>query len=266
MSQAIMGRLRPYLISTASVVQRVLLPLGLRASRRINGRKIAFDPATDVGMQLLTTGRFEPDAIAQCAAYIQPDSWVLDIGANIGVHAVQFADLAPQGKIVCLEPARSTFNFLLRNVGSLANVIPLNAALSDTSGVQDFFVAADDAYSGLKDTQRKRIVRQESVACFRADDLLLPLLAGHRVDLIKIDVEGFELHVLRGMAALIAKYRPVIFCEIFGGEHSNPDPQGTVAYAVSLGYDAFVLSEGRLAPVTVHDDRYYNYFFIPPQR
>ena len=266
MEQSKLQRLRPYLLSTASVVQRVLLPFGLRASRRVNGRKIAFDPATDIGMQLLATGSFESDAITQCATYIRPESWVLDIGANIGVHAVQFADLAPQGKVICLEPARSTFGLLLRNVGSLANVIPLNAALAETNGIQDFFVAADNAYSGLKDTRRKRVVRQESVACFRADDLLLPLLSGHRVDLIKIDVEGLEMQVLRGMAALIEKYRPVIFCEIFGGAHSNPDPQATVAYGVSLGYDAFVLSEGRLVSATVHDDRLYNYFFVPARR
>src|SRR5262249_40886618 len=160
--------------------------LGLRMSRRIGNHRIRFDPATDIGMQLLAIGRFEPDAIAQCAKHIRPQSVVLDIGANIGVHTVQFATFASAGKVVCLEPARSTFDYLLRNVRDLQNVVPMNVALSDSTSLQTFFVAADNAFSGLKDTRRKRIVRQESVACYRADELLLPLLAGHKIDLVKI--------------------------------------------------------------------------------
>jgi FkbM family methyltransferase len=263
MKGAMLERARPLLLQTSGWVQRLLLPLGLRTSRAVGGRKITFDPATDIGMQLLLTGRFEAPAIAQCARHIKPDSTVLDVGANIGVHAVQFADMAPQGNVICLEPARSTYAYLLRNVANVPNVIPLNVALSDAPGIQTFYVAADNGYSGLKDTRRKRVLRQEPVACFRADDLLAPLLHDKRIDLIKIDVEGLEMQVLQGMTALIAKHRPVIFCEIFGGQHSNPDPAGTVKFCVSLGYDPFVMSESQLIPATTHNDRLYNYFFIP---
>jgi hypothetical protein len=48
-------------------------------------------------------------------------------------------------------------------------------ALSDSTGFKPFFVAIDNAYSGLKDTNRKTIARQESIACFRGDEVLLPL-------------------------------------------------------------------------------------------
>lgn len=254
---------RPLLLKTANLVQRLLLPLRLSASRTVNGHKIRFDPGTDIGMNLLVTGHFEPYAIAQCANFVRPDGAVLDVGANIGVHAVQFAGLVPNGKVICLEPARKTFNWLLRNVADLENVIPINAALSDAAGLYTFFVAADNAYSGLKDTRRKAIERKETIACFKADELLLPLLGKQRVDLVKIDVEGFEMQVLRGMQELILRHRPVIFCEIFGGEHSNPDPEATVRFCTSLGYDAFVLDGPHLSPALTHDDNLYNYFFIP---
>lgn len=214
-------------------------------------------------MHLLLSGRFEAHAIALCANYVRTDGVVLDIGANIGVHSVQFADLVPEGKVICVEPARTTFDYLLRNIGPLRNVVPLNVALSNISGVLTLFVAADNAYSGLKDTYRKPILGHENVACFRADELLKPLLMETRVDLIKIDVEGFEHQVLEGMRELVALHRPVIFCEIFGGSNSNPDPQGTVDFCVSLGYDALVLDGQALRPVAIHDDRFYNYFFIP---
>jgi FkbM family methyltransferase len=256
-------RMKSFLIWAKTPLQSFLAPLGLRSSKRIAGRKFYFDPATDIGLELLATGQFEQNAIAQCAKFIRPDGIVIDIGANIGFHTVHFADLARFGKVICFEPARSTFGYLLRNVQHLANVIPLNVALSDLTALQPFFIAADNAYSGLKDTKRKPVLRQELTACFKGDEILSPMLKDERVDLIKIDVEGSELQVLSGMRGFIVAHRPVIFCEIFGGKQSNPDPPATVQYCVSLGYDAFVLSGGQLIPAGPHSDRFYNYFFIP---
>lgn len=256
-------RLKSSLIWAKTPVQRFLALLGLRSSRKIAGRKFYFDPATDIGLELLVTGQFEQNAIRQCANFIRPDGIVIDIGANIGVHTVHFADVARFGKVICFEPARSTFGLLLRNVQHLANVIPVNVGLSDSTSLQPFFVAADNAYSGLKDTNRKPILRQEFIACFKGDDILSPLIEEKRVDLVKIDVEGLEMQVLTGMKGFIAAYRPVIFCEIFGGQQSNPDPASTVQFCVSLGYDAFVLSGSQLVPAGPHTDRLYNYFFIP---
>ena len=258
-------RLRSFLMWAKTPFQRFLAPLGLRSSKKIAGRRFYFDPATDIGLELLVTGQFEEKAIAQCANFIRPDGIVVDIGANIGLHTVRFADLARSGRVISLEPARSTFGYLSRNVQHLANVVPLNVALSNLTGLQQFFVAADNAYSGLKDTKRKAILRQEIVACFKGDDILLAMLKDKRVDLVKIDVEGLEMQVLSGMREFLATHKPVIFCEIFCGQQSNPDPASTVQFCVSLGYDAFVLSGAQLIPAGAHSYRLYNYFFIPRQ-
>ena len=258
-------RLRTILLGAAAMVQQCLRPFGLRLSRTVAGRRIRFDPATDLGLHLLVTGRFEASSIDQCARFIQQQSIVLDIGANIGVHTVQFAGLANRGKVISFEPARSTFARLLENVDGIENVIPLNIALGETSGASTFYIARDDAFSGLKDTGRKPIVRQETVACYRGDEIVPPLVQGGRISLVKIDVEGLEAAVLRGMKELLLAHRPVIFCEIFAGERSNPDPQETVEFCVSLGYQAFVLADGRLIPATQHKDALYNYFFLPSE-
>jgi FkbM family methyltransferase len=255
--------LKSFLIWTRNSVQKLLAPLALRPSRLIAGHRFFFDPATDIGLELLARGQFEKKAIAQCAKFIHADGVVVDVGANIGVHTVHFAAFARLGKVICFEPARSTFTFLLRNVNHLSNVIPLNVALSDATGVQPFFVAADNAYSGLKDTNRKAILRQELVACLKGDDILSPMLRNQRVDLIKIDVEGLETEVLRGMREFLIAHKPVIFCEIFGGQRSNADPESTVRFCIALGYDAFVLSGEELLPAGVHNDSFYNYFFVP---
>jgi len=256
---------RTILLGAATMVQRCLKPFGLRLSRTVAGQRIRFDPATDVGVHLMVTGRFEANSIDQCARFIRPDSIVLDIGANIGVHTVQFAAMANRGKVISFEPARSTFARLLETVGDIENVIPLNIALGETSGPSTFYIAQDDAYSGLKDTKRKPILRQETVACYRGDEIVPSLVQGGRIGLIKIDVEGLEAEVMRGMEQLLRAHRPVVFCEIFGGANSNPDPQGTLEFCISLGYQAFVLADDRLIPATKHKDALYNYFFLPSE-
>jgi len=257
------ARLKSLLRWAKAPFQRLIQPLGLRSSRIIAGHEFFFDPATDIGMELLMRGQFERDAIAICAQYIRPEGIVVDVGANIGVHAVHFAQFARLGKVICFEPGRSTFAILLRNVDHLSNVVPLNLALSASTGLQTLFVAADAAYSGLKDTGRKPILRRETIACFKGDEILAALLDHRRVDFVKIDVEGLEMQVLQGLQALLVSHQPVIFCEIYGGRNSNPDPEATVRFCVSIGYDAFVLKDAKLVPAGAHDDRFYNYFFIP---
>jgi FkbM family methyltransferase len=256
--------LKSFLIWARTALQRFLMPFGLRPVRFIDGHKFVLDPATDIGLQLMLTGRFEEDAIAQCERFIRSDGVVIDVGANIGFHAVRFARVA--GKVICFEPSRSTFVFLLQNLKELPNAIPLNVALSDSTGLQKFFVASDNAYSGLKDTARKAILRQETIACFTGDEILVPLLQGQRVDLVKIDVEGLETQVLQGMQKFLVAHKPVIFCEIYGGKQSNLDPAATVRFCVALGYDAFVLRGTQLAAAGAHNDKYYNYFFVPEDR
>jgi FkbM family methyltransferase len=246
------------------LTQRLLLPLGLSHSRKLGERRIYFDPATDIGIHLTVLGHFEKPALEVCARYIRPDSVILDIGANIGTHTLAFAQLVPQGLVFSFEPARSTFALLLRNLRGLQNVIPLNLALSDTSGVLPFFVAGDNAYSSLKDTRRRPIIGKEQVSCLRADEILPHLVGERRIDFVKIDVEGFELQVLQGMREILRRHRPVIFCEILSSEQlQNPDPEGTVRFCTSLGYEACILDGATLKPAGAHNDSHYNYFFIP---
>jgi len=255
--------LRPKISLAAAYIRKFLSDPRVGPSVQIAGNRFYLDPSTDIGYCLLTSRDFEGQEITECSKHILTDGIVIDIGANIGLHSVHFSRAARSGRVISVEPSRSTFATLLRNTAMLPNVIPLNVALSDSNGTQTFYVAEDNAYSGLKNTQRKTILRTEHVACFSGDHILAPLIQDARVDLIKIDVEGLETQVLTGLTRTISKHKPVIFCEIFGGEHSNIDPEATIRFCVDLGYTPYVLAEESLTPVTQHDDRRYNYFFIP---
>lgn len=238
---------------------------GVTVRRRFHGHNVYFDPSTDIGWRLFVRGRFEHQELEICRAFLSPNSVVIDIGANIGLHTVAFSTMASQGLVISVEPSPQTFRWLLRNTEKLSNVIPLDVALGSRNGVVEFFVAEDNAYSGLRDTGRKTLLRVVRVPCYTADHALLPLLS-RKVDMVKIDVEGLETEVLAGMPTLLAESRPVVFCEIYGGKASNPDPEFTIRTLSERHYRPYTFDGQRLRAFTAHNDNLYNYFFVPEEK
>lgn len=235
------------------------------ATTQYLGHKISYDPSTVIGGLLASHGEFEKKEMELCSEYILDQCIVLDIGANIGLHSIYFSELAKQGKIISLEPSLTTFDLLVNNVAGIPNIVPLNIAASGSGGIADFFDASDNAYSSLIDTKRKEIIGINRVPCMKIDDLVssLELCA---VDFVKIDVEGMEYEVLRGMLDVISKYKPVIFCEIYKGKHSNQKPDETVSLLIQNGYQALVVRKGELVEYQKHDDAFFNYLFLPKAR
>lgn len=236
--------------------------LNIHASEAIGGFSVTYDPNTDIGRSLFFTGQFEREELGLCKQYLREDSVVVDIGANIGLHSIYFSQIAHKGIVLSIEPSNPTYRLLLNNIQNIKNILPLNIAVSDVNNIVDFYEASDNAYSSLKDTKRKRIKNTKKVISFKLDDILLKL-GMSRIDFVKIDVEGFEQNVIIGMQGIINKYAPYIFCEIYRGDNSNNDPEGTIKYITSLGYAAFTLKDAKLVEYAGHDDNYYNYLFIP---
>lgn len=228
----------------------------------INNHKIYFNLNSDVTKRLFLDNEFESNEINYCLEYIIDDSVVLDIGANIGLHTVYFAQKAKNGIVFAFEPSKSTFRFLVNNTCGLNNVITLNFAVSDKTHMTKFYVSDDDAYSSLKDTQRKKIAAIENVMVYDLNTFFIPVNI-KKLDFVKIDVEGFEFEVLKGMDKLITYYKPTLFVEIYKGTNSNDSPEETIEFIVNKGYDARVIKDGGLEKYERHDDRYHNYFFTP---
>lgn len=238
--------------------------LGWHATNLYLGRQISYDPATDIGGLLFFSGEFERKDMELCKEYISEASIVLDIGANIGLHSIYFSGLAKKGCVLAFEPSLETFSFLLNNVAHISNIVPINLAVSDEGKIADFFHTSDNAYSSLINTQRKEIVSVIKVPCMKIDDVISGLRL-NCIDFIKIDVEGLEYSVLRGMVDVISNYHPVIFCEIYKGTHSNQQPDETVRFLLDRGYSAHVIRDGQLVEYERHNDTFYNYLFLPSE-
>lgn len=252
------------------LVKRWLKEKLIPINRRLNGfvtaqylgRQISYDPSTVIGGLLFSSGEFEKKEMELCKEYISETSIVLDIGANIGLHSIYFSGLAKDGCILSFEPSLATFSFLVSNVANITNIVPINLAVSDEGKIADFFHTSDNAYSSLIDTKRKEVVSVIKVPCMKVDDVVFGLRLD-RVDFVKIDVEGLEFEVLKGMVGVISKYQPVIFCEIYKGKHSNQQPDETVQFLIEKGYRALVMCKGKLVAYEKHNDAFFNYLFLP---
>jgi FkbM family methyltransferase len=127
----------------------------------------------------------------------------LDIGANIGITAAILSQRF--SKVFAFEPGPGVFAALKANVetNDLSNVTPINAAVSNIPGTVRF--AENSAYGHISS-------EGVAVTAVTVDDFA-DLNSLHRVDLMKIDVEGFEKDVLIGAEKTIARFDPIVHME-----------------------------------------------------
>jgi len=129
----------------------------------------------------------------------------LDVGANRGVFSLLAADLIPHSRVFAFEPHPTTFKWLEQNLDQTGKncFTTLNLAISDSTGEVQF--------SSGNASATNRIVRDDNagVPAILVPAITLDQFIGvqhlGQVDLLKIDVEGFEPNVLRGAAQAIQK-------------------------------------------------------------
>ncbi|WGW03197.1 FkbM family methyltransferase [Tropicibacter oceani] len=154
---------------------------------------------------------YERADLDRVAAVIGQGAHVIDVGANVGNHALYFATLMGAARVTCIEPNPKAIEALRANVqaNGLGDVIELGAlgiGLSDRSE-GGFKLRAPGANLGAA-----RLKKGGDIEVHRGDDLF----AEEPVDLIKIDVEGMEMLVLSGFEAVITAQRPALFVEVDG--------------------------------------------------
>jgi FkbM family methyltransferase len=135
----------------------------------------------------------------------------LDIGANIGLSALAIMDIFPEANVMAFEPGETAFKHLCINISSNGYdpvVFPQKTAVGDRSGTIGF-MEQPEALSGSRVTEDGSTT---GVPITTVDDFLANNnMVG--VDFIKIDVEGFEIEVLRGARHTIFRDGPIIMLE-----------------------------------------------------
>lgn len=157
-------------------------------------------------------------------AFIHLGSICFDVGANIGVYSMVMSRLSGKDGVVhAFEPVRHIRNRLLTNkiVNAAHNIIVSDSALGNSQGRMLMFQVKENQFRGGTSTLIKNnnvdsmgegafeivLTQVNTLDNYVSDRGLL------RVDFMKIDVEGFEINVLRGAHTVLGAFHPVILFE-----------------------------------------------------
>lgn len=176
-------------------------------------------PAMPIGWSVAFFGSYEPELREIFRSILRSGGVAVDVGANIGWHTLLMAQLVGDGgRVIAVEPNPSVLRGLQQNVelNRFRQVDIIPCALADAEGLLSFYgPEADDPDSGNGHVVRNGTGEggeRIEVEARRLDRVAIA--AGiDRLDLIKIDVEGFEWPVLCGGEQTIARFRPHIVFE-----------------------------------------------------
>ena len=161
--------------------------------------------------------RFELRAVREA---MRSGGAALDIGANKGSYLVWLARWAQGAPVVAFEPQRSLANYLQAQCmqAGLTNAKVENLALSDRAGELTLFVPgdADSPGASLESSVADKTACHTEQVQVTTLDVYAAQHIGQSVKVIKIDVEGHEMAVLRGAQVLIRRDKPLLVIECEG--------------------------------------------------
>jgi FkbM family methyltransferase len=208
------------------ITQKILQSFGKQTSSLIATRKginweLNLNEAIDFNIYL--TSQYEIELARKMNEHILPGSIIIDIGANIGGHTLPLSKIVDaHGHVYAIEPTDFAFAKLQKNLAlnPLLNsrVTPIKVFLNDGSSNRPERVSASwsiDQKINIKERNQLDMGFGKSIenANTMSLDQLVHELNLERLDAIKIDVDGYEVEVLRGAKHTIEKFSPLIFIE-----------------------------------------------------
>jgi FkbM family methyltransferase len=175
----------------------------------------------------------------------------IDCGAHVGFFTCLGAELA--GWVYSFEAERHNYKNLVRNlkINKYKNITPYFNVVGDKNEECKLRINIDnDGGHALWDVSKhpfNKKTRNEPEKYQKQDMVKLDSIIEHSVKLIKIDVEGCELKVLKGAERLLKQYSPAVICEINDSAlHEMGTTKGEIYnYMSSLGYQGFNLTSGQ---------------------
>lgn len=203
---------------------------------RVLGRYKMYVDTTDIGVasHLMLDGYWEMWNTEAIVSLIKPGMTVLDVGAHCGYFSVLIGDLVgPEGRVLCFEPNPPMAELLRRTIainGHGGRTTVHEVALGDTLGIASLAVPENEP-------KNAHIVAGEpgvgavQVPLIRTDQVPGALDA----DFIKIDAEGAEEAIWRGLSGVLAQDRPLtILLEFTSGRYA--DAAGFLDEILSHGF------------------------------
>jgi FkbM family methyltransferase len=229
--------LREYL-GRREEAQKALLPWGLQ---------ITVNAGEDIGWSLYTRALYETAVTESLWRLTRAGDLVVDVGANIGyMTSILAVKVGPDGKVHSFEPHPSIFRILQLNVTNWSSdkrcgqIFLYNAALGSQKAfgklyMPDHFSSNQGtSYVGPRDAQSNG--QAIDVSILALDDVIPE---SQSIGVVKLDVQGYELSVLKGMERLLRerRVRHIVF------EEENGFPALTHTFLLEMGYLSYGIEQ-----------------------
>ena len=233
--------LSPYNFRGKARILHSLCPRQREKLVNLFGYKVTLD-LSDYIQRSIYLGVFEPYETAIIAGYLKSGMTFVDVGANIGYFTLVAASLVgDEGKILAFEPSSYAYERLAKAIiqNNLSQVCSYQSGLGDLSGELQLYIPKNIG------NHSPSMVANDggtptNVPIGKLDDYLTRNEVDH-VDLLKIDVEGFEPNVIRGTMGYIERGKVhTILCEFnkFWLEQNKSSPMKLYETLINIGFKA----------------------------
>jgi len=245
---------------------KMLYPKFMRIARRSKevkvqlfwGGEMSVILPEDVSSNIWRYGSFEEDVCLFMLNSLQKGMTFIDIGAHFSFFTLLGSYLVGrEGKVLAFEPTPTTYQQLLKNVinhSEYPNVETYNyAAYSEDTEVKFYdYGLENSAYNsifGLRKIDNSSIRKNEIIVKARRIDDIISDKKINSINLIKIDAESSEIHVLKGMMQTLKTYKPSIILET-GDFAINgvPESKEMITWLQQMNYSPYEVRNGEIVP------------------
>jgi FkbM family methyltransferase len=209
---------RPSVSKLAKRTVRSVLEHALPFAERLKGFRTAYGDYLPNRLRVLID-TYEANERRLMREFLRPGQTILDVGANVGFLTVFFARATgASGKVYAFEPNPLIFDLLRQNTAPYGQVEAINCGLSVDNVDSTLFLAGrDHSVASFSQEYPTLHVRYQDFG--RLDSVQAKLVNGDqflsqreidRIDILKIDVEGWELNVLRGLQKTIQRSPEIV--------------------------------------------------------
>jgi FkbM family methyltransferase len=241
----------------------------LSAARRLLGRtdivegsfdglNYRLDLSQGIDFAIYLLGRFEPSTANAISRVVKPGQVALDIGANIGAHTLRIArQVGETGRVFAFEPTDFAFRKLLTNLALNPSLQGRVTAIQCFLGASASADAPPEIYSSwplTKAVELHKVHLGASMTTGKATTMRLDdIIAEHnvtRVDVVKMDVDGFECEVLDGAKNMMERDSPTYIMELspYVLQERGSSFDALLERFLSLNYQFFTLNGEKPLP------------------
>jgi len=215
---------------------------------KLHGYKMELDLSDDLERSTYFVGRYyDLENQLLLDALLKPGDTFIDVGANIGMTTLHGAKrVESRGKVIAFEPQPGCCKKVRRNleINNLRHVQLHNVGLADKDAELTLKIPVGGTIMACfcQDGHNLKAGEEIVVPVRRGDDLVSGHIVGDLV--IKIDVEGYELHALRGLQKTIEIHRPPIISEVspYYLQRAGTDEQQLFDFFHAMNYRAYEIS------------------------